>query len=104
MVDILLRVAGVATWEININSYDTINAVIIRLIVRAMLPELMLTKYSIYYGEIMLWNEWSSLHRKLECDERDIYNDSHQTSRDPLIIAITKQQLNDKMKSVNAHS
>jgi hypothetical protein len=73
------------------------------LIVRAMLPELMLTKYSIYYVEIMLHNEWSLLLRNLERDQQDIHNDSHQTSRDPPIIAVTKAQLYDKMKSVNAH-
>ena len=69
MVDMFIRVAAVATREININSYDTIDAVIIRLMVRVMLPELMLTKYSIHYGEIMLQNELSLLLRNLECDK-----------------------------------
>jgi hypothetical protein len=105
MVDILLCMAGVATQEIDINSYDTIDAVDIWLIVWAMLPELMLTEYSMYDGEIsMLRNEWNLLLRKLECKEQDAYNDSHQTSRHPPIIAITKEQLYDKMKSINAHS
>ena len=69
-----------------------------------MLPQLMLTKYSMYDGEMMLRNEWDLLLRNLERNEQDVYNDSHQTSRDPPIIAITKEQLYDKMKSVNVHS
>ena len=57
MVDMLLRVAGVATQEIDISSYYTIDAVILRLMVRAILPELMLYKYSNNEGERMLGNE-----------------------------------------------
>ena len=104
MLDILLRVAGVATQEIDISSCDTIDAIIVRLIVREILPEMMLTNYSMYGGERLLGNEWNLLLRNLECDERDVHNVSHQTSRDPPIIAITKEQLYDKMTSVNAHS
>jgi hypothetical protein len=76
MVDILLRVAGVATQEIDINSCDTIDAVVIWLIVRAMLPQLMLTEYSMYDGERMLGNEWNLLLSKLECNKQDIYNNN----------------------------
>ncbi len=42
MVDMLLRVASVATREIDISSYDTIATVILQLMVRAILPELIL--------------------------------------------------------------
>ena len=54
MVDILLRMAGVATREIDISSCDTIDAIIVQLIV---LPEMMLTEYSMYGREMMLGNE-----------------------------------------------
>jgi hypothetical protein len=104
MLDILLRVAGVATQEIDISSCDTIDAIIVWLIVWEILPEMMLTNYSMYSGEIMLLNEWNLLLRNLECNKRDVHNVSHQTSHDPPIIAITTEQLYDNMKSVNAHS
>ena len=89
MVDMLLRVAAVATQEIDISSYDTIDTVVLRLMVRAILPELMLTKYSKYDGERMLGNEWNLFLKNLASNELDVYNDSHQTSRDSPLIAIT---------------
>ena len=57
MLDILLRVAGVATQKIDISSCDTIDTIVVRLIVQEILPEMMLTDYSMYGGERMLGNE-----------------------------------------------
>ena len=104
MVDMLLRVAAVATREIDISCYGTIDAVVLRLMVRAILPEMMLYEYSNNEGERMLGNEWNLFLKNLTSDELDRYNYSHQTARDRPIVAITEQQLDEKVRSVNAHS
>ena len=57
MVALLLRVASVATQEIDKSSYDTIDAIIVRLIVQEILPEMMLNDYSMHGGERMLQSE-----------------------------------------------
>ena len=52
----------------------------------------------------MLGNEWNLFLKNLASDELDGYNYSPQTPCDRPIDALTEQQLDEKVLSVNAHS
>ncbi len=72
--------------------------------IQAILPELMPYEYSNNEGERMLGNEWNLFLKNVASDELDGYNYSPQTPCDRPINALTEQQLDEKVQSVNAHT